>query len=94
MARTARPTPAARVAAVRAKRLEDGLCSSCMKRPAGSPAKDLCASCYVDHVAYLKQRYEERRAAGLCVQCGKKADGYLCEKHAEARRKRRQRSGR
>lgn len=79
---------------LRAKRVAKGICSSCLKNPVGSPAKDLCAGCYVEHINYLRRRYEERRAAGQCVQCGAPAGGaYLCEKHAAARRKRRQRTG-
>lgn len=87
---------AERVAKTRAKKTKDGLCSSCMKRKAGgTPAKDLCKVCYKAHINYLRERYDERRAKGLCVQCGEPAGGaYLCEPHAEARAARRAKSGR
>lgn len=65
---------------------ENGKCSRCGKARAGSGSDWLCAECLAydrqhnrqraaTHNEYLRSRYYERRAAGLCVRCGNPAEG-------------------
>jgi hypothetical protein len=85
-------TQAERTARHRAKRVAEGLCSSCQKRPAGGPdadAKDMCTECYEKHKAYQNEKYVVLRTARRCTHCRAPATGYLCDFHAERRRERR-----
>ena len=68
-----------------------GLCSNCGKRPA-LPGRKVCAECrdkrrainakaYRSRAAEQRKTYHNRKAAGLCVRCGKPAGNgqTMCE---------------
>lgn len=76
-------------ATTRAARTADGKCAVCLARPA-SAKHPTCATCRKAIATYGLTRYKARRKAKVCVQCGEPSEGaYLCETHAERRRKRR-----
>jgi hypothetical protein len=85
-------TQAERTARLRAKRVAEGLCTSCLQRPAGGPdvgAKDMCTECYKRQKVYQNGRYTILRTARRCTWCRAPSTGYLCDFHAEVRRERR-----
>lgn len=73
-------------ATTRAARPE--LCPVCVRRKP-SPGHATCRPCLKRMREYSATRYSQRRAQGLCKQCGQPADGYLCEEHAALRRSQR-----
>lgn len=68
-----------------------GICPQCRKAPA-APGKTYCAYCTATQVAKAKERKNRRRAAGLCIDCGRPLpDNYAhatCEDCLEKRRAR------
>jgi hypothetical protein len=52
-----------------------------------------CSICREGNRAASAERYHARRAEGLCVRCGERADGYLCDEHSAARTERRREIG-